>query len=223
MPLIVSAQTVEMTEWPVDEISEDKVVSEKVLAIRARLAEKKAEQTIEEEPIESAIYTMNVNTQKIQEERLGWINYERSTKGLQPLVLDETLNTTAIEWANYLGESRKFSRMHQRPGQSCTNAWCYDVTNRFLERGVSNGAESIMYGGYKCTIDDCTEQFIETTRGRIGGPSGFLGFLLGEKSYNGVHYRMMMNPNYTKLGVWFSKTTHSGFGGAYMGVLHYSL
>lgn len=112
--------------------------------------------------------------------------------------------------------------MHQRPGQSCKNYRCYDVNPWFAERGVTQGAESVLYGGYSCKADDCTQDLIETTRGRSGGPSGFLGFLLGEKSYNGVHYRMMMNSSYTKVGIGFAKTTHRGFGGAYIGVIHYS-
>ncbi len=227
MPLMAAAQTNDMTSnglKPLPIVSDE--IKEKLRWTQIALADASETQTPESsEPttVELRLYNFNVDTKKVQETWLGWINYERSTKGLKPLTIDLTLNNTSTEWATYLGDAKKFTRMHQRPGQSCANARCYDLDEWFSTRGVSPAAgESIMFGGYACKAQDCTEDFIETTRGRIGGPSGFLGFLLGEKRYNGVHYKMMMDPNITKVGVGFAKTTHSWFGGAYIGVLHFS-
>ena len=180
------------------------------------------QEVIPEQP-KLSLYNTNVDTAKVQQAWLGWINYERWTRGLKALELDLTLNNTSTERATYLGKARKFSNMHQRPGQACKNYRCYDLNERFAARWVTSSAgESVMFGGYSCKAEDCTTDLIETTRGRLGGPSGFLWFLLGEKRYNGVHYKMMMTPSYTKVGVGFAKTTHGGFGSAYVGVLHYS-
>lgn len=227
MPFMVAAQTNEMTNGALRPLP---VVSDEIKSLRTTqiaLADETPEvQTpaeVEEPKEKTKLYNMNVDTAKVQEAWLGWINYERWTKGLDPLELDLTLNNTSTERATYLANARKFKNMHQRPGQSCKNARCYDLDEWFTARGVSPSAgESVMFGGYSCKAEDCTTDLIETTRGRLGGPSGFLGFLLGEKRYNGVHYRMMMNPNTTKVGVGFAKTSHPGFGGAYIGVLHFN-
>lgn len=232
MPFMVAAQTPDMTTnglRPLPEVSDD--IKDKVRWTQIALADTNLQEDnntneeVQSEPQQQwlTLYNMNVDTAKVQEAWLGWINYERSTRGLQALELDLTLNNTSTEWATHLGDIKKFTRMHQRPGQVCKNYRCYDLNDWFAKRGVTEPAgESVMFGGYSCKATDCTTDLIETTRGRTGGPSWFLGFLLGEKRYNGVHYRMMMNPSYTKVGVGFAKTTHSGFGGAYIGVLHFS-
>lgn len=232
MPFMVAAQTNSMTDngmiqdgqRPLPVVSNN--IKSLVRGTQIALADKKIEPVSQEIEIQEetilAEYNTNVDASQIQEAWLGWINYERSTRGISPLELDLTLNTTSTERSTHLADIRKFTRMHQRPQQACKNYRCYDVNPWFAERGVSQGAESVIYGGYSCKAEDCTQDLIETTRWRIGWPSGFLGFLLGEKSYNGVHYRMMMNPSYTKVGVGFAKTNHPWFGSAYIGVLHYS-
>ena len=228
MPFMAAAQTTTMTNGSLRPLP---VVSDEVKALRTTqiaLADETPEiqtpvKEVEETNEQLKLYNMNVDTAEVQEAWLGWINYERGTRGLDPLELDLTLNNTSTEWATYLANARKFTKMHQRPGQACKNARCYDLDGWFSARGVNPAAgESVMFGGYSCKAEDCTTDLIETTRGKVGGASGFLGFLLGEKRYNGVHYRMMMNPSTTKVGIGMAKTTHSGFGGAYIGVLHFS-
>jgi hypothetical protein len=74
------------------------------------------------------------------------INKVRSEKA-GDYTLDNNLVSSSTERANYLGQARKFKKMHQRPGQTCKNYRCYDLGERFTERGVSASAgESIGYG-----------------------------------------------------------------------------
>lgn len=197
--------------WDISPILNNNKLKEKTEDIRAI--------SLDEES--TAQYRMSVSTKTIQEEWLGWINYERSIQWLQPLVLDDKLNTTSIERANTLSDEQRYTTMHRRPWQSCSNAFCYDLNDWFNERGVVGAAETILYGWYNCNLQDCTHHFIETIRWRVGWPSWFLGFIYGEKPYNGVHYRMMMTPEYTKVGIWFSSSTHPGFWWSYIGVIHY--
>lgn len=228
MPLVAFAQTTAMTEG-VTTKRPLPVISDEIKATRIAQAEPtdESEDLSTEEELNSQEENMHydlvsVDAQQVQEAWLSWINHERSTKGLQPLQLEKTLTTTSIEWASHLAKINKFTKMHQRPGQACTNARCYDVADWFAQRGVSTAAETVLFGGYSCTSNDCTQDFITTTKGRTGGPSGFLGFLMGEKRYNGVHYRMMMNPKYTSVGIGFAQARHPRFGGAYIGVLHFN-
>ena len=236
MPFMVAAQTNSMTDNGIAQEGQRPlpVVSQSIKAAvrgtQIALAEATIQPVAQEidnqeennEINELSAYNMNVNPAQVQEAWLGWINYERSTRGIKPLELDLTLNNTSTERSTHLWNNKKFSRMHQRPGQACKNYRCYDVNSWFAQRGVEQAAESVLFGWYSCKTEDCTQDLIETTRGRLGWPSWFLWFLLGEKRYNGVHYRMMMSPEYTKVGIGFAKTNHSGFGSAYIGVLHYS-
>ena len=215
------AQTNTMTSgWLWDDLTTSSETT--ATAVSTKTLDEVIQPTLKTTTESKTLYSFNVDTQKIQQERLGWVNYERSIRGLQTLQLDETLNNTAIERANYLWNNRKFTKYHQRPWQTCANYWCYDPGQRFLERGVSQYAgETVLYGGYRCGQDDCTDTLIDAAKWYMGGPSGFLGLIIGEMSYNGVHYRMMLNPKITKIGVGFAKSTHGWFGGAYMGVIHY--
>lgn len=171
----------------------------------------------------------NINSQKVQESRLSWVNYERSTRWLDPLTIDYTLTATSSERAEYLADNNKFKRMHQRPWQSCENYWCYDtdsINQRALKLDIPGAEwnliqwESTMFGWYSCKSDDCTDKFISSTKWKSGGPSGFLGFLMWEKKRNGVHYKMMMSKEYTKVWFWFA-LTRSSFWGTYIGVIHF--
>lgn len=169
---------------------------------------------------QKTLYNLDVDTQTIQNTWLWRVNRERSIRWLSELVLDETLNTTAIERAEHLANTREFNLVHRRPGQTCANYRCYNPWDWFAQRWVSRSAqETVLFWWY--FGKDSTENLIETLRGRIGGPSGFLGLIIGEMSYNGVHYRMMLNPHITKLWVGVASAHHPWFGSAYMAVIHF--
>lgn len=157
MPFMVSAQTVKMTngQRPLPVVSDEiKALRTSQVALADDTQDTILQQTVTEEinPVQNEteqlqLYNFNVDTRKVQEAWLGWINYERGTRGLKPLQLDLSLNNTSTEWATYLANVRKFTKMHQRPGQSCLNARCYDLDQWFAERGVSPTAdESVMFG-----------------------------------------------------------------------------
>lgn len=164
-----------------------------------------------------------VDAYEVQRAWLEWINTERATKKLAPLTLSTGLTVTSSERAEYLAIEQKFTRMHQRPGQQCKNYWCYDLDEWFQDRGITtNVGESVLFGGFRTKeTDNQTQKLIAASQGKTGGPSGFLGFLMGEKARNGVHYKMMMSSSYSTIGIGFAKAHHPSFGGAYITVLHF--
>lgn len=147
----------------------------------------------------------NIDTKKVEETRLWWVNYERSTKGLDPLELDTNLIKSSTERAQFLANNKQFSNMHKRPGQKE-----YYSTDTIMSRAQRLGliddsintiGESILWGSANFSS---TDTLLTSTKGKSGGPSWFLGFLMGEKKKNGVHYRMMMTASYTKVGFGFA-------------------
>lgn len=171
----------------------------------------------------------NVDESQVQEAWLWWINAERATKWLDPLTLDHNLNNSSTEWSNYLADNKQFSNMHKRPWQKV-----YYSTETIMGRAqslyliddsINLIAESVLWWSYSCQQDDCTQSFINRSKWKTWWPSGFLGFLMGEKRYNGVHYRMMMSPVYTK--VWFGFTSagkhpkYPSRWNQYIAVIHY--
>lgn len=170
----------------------------------------------------------NIDSKQVQESRLSWVNHERSTRWIAPLELDNNLVASSTERANYLASKKKFTNMHKRPGQTA-----YYSTDTIVNRAKSLGiiddsinviAESTLWGSANFSS---TESFINSTRGKLGWPSGFLGFLIWEKKYNGVHYRMMMSKEFTKVWFWFANAgkhpKYSSRGNQYIGIMHFGL
>jgi Cysteine-rich secretory protein family len=142
------------------------------------------------------------------------INKVRSEKA-GDYTLDTNLVSSSTERANYLGQARKFKKMHQRPGQTCKNYRCYDLAGRFTERGVSASAgESIGYGGYSCKKEDCTDALIEASKKTFR-------FFMSEAKRNGPHYQMVVSGKYSKVGIGIAPTKASR-GNAYVLVMHVS-
>lgn len=164
----------------------------------------------------------NVDKDKVEKTWLDRINTERKTKNLEPLSIDNSLVKTSILRAEDLGSKNKFTNMHQRPG--CNSRRCTDIINKwFQDNGVSTIAnESVLRGSYSCIKGDCTDIFITKTQWRDGWPSGFLWFLMGEKKWNGVHYKMMTSSTYTKVGFGFALWQHPTRWQQYILVIHFS-
>lgn len=75
------------------------------------------------------------------------------------------------------------------------------IKDRFAAQGVyfdeSGGTaftENIAYQYYSCSKDDCTQELINALQ------KGF-DFFMSEASWNGPHYRGVMNTYYTNLGM----------------------
>lgn len=156
----------------------------------------------------------NVDTQRVQQAWRDMINKVRSEKAWD-YSIDTQLVTTSTERANYLGKNRKFSKMHQRPGQKCTNYRCYDLDWRFSARDVSPSAwEAIWYGWYSCTKDDCTDALIEASKKTFK-------FFMSEAKRNWPHYQMVVSGKYSKFWIGIAETKASWWK-AYVLVLHVS-
>lgn len=186
------------------------VVSEEIKAKRIALQtsnEKKPEPITE-------FNIPNVDTKRVQAAWIEMINKVRSEKA-GDYTLDTNLVSSSTERANYLGQAKKFKKMHQRPGQTCKNYRCYDLAGRFTERGVSASAgESIGYGGYSCKKEDCTDALIEASKKTFR-------FFMSEAKRNGPHYQMVVSGKYSKVGIGIAPTKASR-GNAYVLVMHVS-
>lgn len=174
----------------------------------------------------------HIDTMAVQQAWLSWINEERANYGVAPLTLDIQLMATSIEWANHIATNKQFSNTHSRPGQTTFyDGWLILQRAKSLwliDDSISVIAESTIRWSANFTS---TETLIASIKGRTWWPSGWLGFLLGEKRYARwsrarVHYDMLMNPNYTKVGFGFANAgTHPSYPSRwsqYMGVIHFS-
>lgn len=96
------------------------------------------------EATESVQYDIpNIDQARVEAAWIEMINNVRA-ESAGDYTIDTGLIKTSIERANHLAKNRKFTKMHQRPGQTCKNYRCYDLVGRFTDRGVSPSAgESI--------------------------------------------------------------------------------
>ncbi len=147
----------------------------------------------------------NVDLNRVRDTWLTWTNKVRSEQGLNPYSIDIRLNSTATEWSEY-SKTRGYI-IHGRPGDGCVgvgNYTCYNfsaIDTWFKLRGIdpivinrAKHTENIGTRGYSCRDSDCTDELITAIRKTYD-------FFLSEKSYNGVHYRSLVNPVFTKIGI----------------------
>lgn len=145
----------------------------------------------------------NIDMNRVEQAWLGWVNGARAEKGLDPYITNDNLSDTAQEWAEF-SRDRGYTT-HGRPGDGCTGATnygCYNyaaIDEWFKDRGVyatnvnrSTHTENVGYGSFQCKDADCTDEAIAAIKKTYN-------FFYNEKSYNGVHYRTMVNPNFTQL------------------------
>lgn len=164
-------------------------------------------------PTQQKIYTSaydgnvkNVDMNAVRNTWLSWTNSARSDLWLVSYTLDERLNVTATEWS-WFSRDRGYI-IHGRPGDGCVwagNYSCYNFTaidTWFKARGIdpvvinrSKHTENIGYGRYSCSSSDCTSALISSIRSTFD-------FFMSEKgkSYD-VHYRSIIQPNFSKIGV----------------------
>ncbi|MDD2693311.1 MAG: CAP domain-containing protein [Candidatus Gracilibacteria bacterium] len=147
----------------------------------------------------------NVDLDRVRNTWLTWTNKVRSEQGLAPYTIDTRLNSTATEWSEY-SKTRGYI-IHGRPGDGCVgvgNYTCYNfsaIDTWFKARGIdpviigrAKHTENIGTRGYSCSSSDCTDKLIAAVEKTFD-------YFLSEKSYNGVHYKSLVNPVFTKIGV----------------------
>lgn len=163
----------------------------------------------------------NIDMARVELAWLAWVNMARAEKGLSPYSTHSALSATAQEWAEF--SANRGYTTHGRPGDGCegsTNYVCYNysvIDQWFKDRGVnatninrSTHTENVGFGGFKCSDSDCTDEAIAAIKSTYN-------FFYKEKTYNGVHYRTMVNPNFTHLGLGVSIKN-----GKYYLAAHYS-
>lgn len=209
-------QPIEQEAWEQDESNQTgnslwkrpiPIISEEIIA-------KRKIETEEDNTVTTNFNIPNVDTKRVQAAWIEMINQVRSEKAWN-YTLDTDLVSSSTERANYLGKNRKFKKMHQRPGQKCSNYRCYDLWEWFSDRGISASAgESIGYGGYSCKKDDCTDALIEASKKTFR-------FFMSEAKRNGPHYQMVVSGKYSKVGIGISQTKAARWS-AYVLVMHVS-
>jgi len=209
-------QPIEQEEWEQEESNQTgnslwkrpiPVISEETIA-------KRKTPTKEDNELSTNFAIPNVDTKRVQDAWIEMINQVRSEKA-GDYTLDNNLVASSTERANYLGQNRKFKKMHQRPGQKCSNYRCYDLGAWFTDRGISASAgESIGYGWYSCNKEDCTDALIEASKKTFR-------FFMSEAKRNGPHYQMVVSGKYSKVGIGIAPTKASRWS-AYVLVMHVS-
>ncbi len=142
----------------------------------------------------------NFDEDLIEKTRIDRVNNDiRIPRWLTPIQSEYKLRETARDWSLSLRE--KWVADHKRFSYS----WYYDykaITKRFADRGVvfknvnrATSTENIGRARHTCAWDDCTQKVIDDIK-RI------YDYFVSEESYNGVHWRTMVHPEF-KI-VWIS-------------------
>lgn len=163
----------------------------------------------------------NVDLARVEQAWLGWVNDLRASQGLAPYNINSKLGLTAQEWSEFSRDRGYIT--HGRPGDGCVgekNYVCYNfkaIDQWFTNRGInptiinrSKHTENLGLGAYRCNSADCTDAAIKAIRKTFD-------FFYSEKSYNGVHYRTMISPNFTDIGLGLTAKN-----GTYYLTIHYS-
>lgn len=162
---------------------------------------------------------IGVNMEKVRSTWLSWINEVRANSDLPLITYDQRLDLTANAWAMVLRDrdERNASNVHRR---SLTDSY-YDfgkITQWFEDSWVfarvvnhATTTENVWFWSYNCDTKDCTDAMIAAVRKTFD-------FFMSEKSYNGVHYRSMVQPNFSKIGFSVQVNTTSN---RYYLVVHY--
>lgn len=163
----------------------------------------------------------NIDMNRVEAAWMGWVNEVREKEGLKPYKTNALLGKTAQEWSEF-SRDRGYTT-HGRPGDGCVgekNYTCYNfqaIDKWFTDRGVnatiinrSKHTENVGYGSYRCNAADCTDAAIKAIRKTFD-------YFYSEKSYNGSHYKSMVNKNFTDMGLGLAIKN-----GTYYVTIHYT-
>lgn len=154
---------------------------------------------------------------QVRNQWLDWNNRLRERLDLPAYILDDTLNTTAMNWAAY--SAKRGTIDHKRS----LNASYYDykaIEQWFSTKGVQfnnrNGAtftENIGWDRYSCTGGDCTQKLINAIH------STFNFYLSENGKKNRSHWNSLVKPEFTKIGIGIAENAQQK---RYYLVVHYA-
>ncbi len=142
----------------------------------------------------------NVDMSRVRSTWIGWYNSVRQWAWLGSYSYDERLNSTAYDWTFELAKWKWQNHHTRTPWDGYYNFAVIDQW--FIARGVnptvinrSKHTENVGYGSYSCNSSDCTDTLIQSIRSTFN-------FFMSEKwkSYD-AHYRSIVQPNFTKIGL----------------------
>lgn len=141
----------------------------------------------------------NVDMHKVRSTWLAWYNDARAKRWLSPYIYDARLEPSAYDWNKQFARSRWKNHHTRNPWDGYYNFRVIDqwFKNRWINPPIKNRAkhtENVWYGYYHCTSGDCTDSLIRSIRSTFN-------FFMSEASYNGSHYRSIMQSNFSKIGL----------------------
>lgn len=156
----------------------------------------------------------NLDIVDINEYWLGSINKLRLENNLDELVVHESWINTATEWVQYMSEIDLAT--HTRPNGESMHKWIDQRSLNIGERGGKDGwqrnyfTENVAWNLVDgMDMSDIQEAMDET-----------FAWMVDEVSYNGIHYRTMVHPDWNSVGVGVSVSELSGRYQVYL-VIHY--
>ncbi|MDO4713303.1 MAG: CAP domain-containing protein [bacterium] len=151
---------------------------------------------------QSYIHLAGIDAEILRQTWLQWHNDARIEQGLPPLQYHSELERSATLWSEYqvangyVGHKRKADDGYYN--YASLQEWFAELGIRFASpgRGRSAFSESMGYRGYRCSSADCSSAMIEVTK------KTFDAFM--REGANGAHYKAIMMPHYTQMGVGFA-------------------
>lgn len=203
----VQWSTKSLLEYLVSAVEDSKIELEKELAEQEAETDNNNTNNNWEENIS------NVDWDTVRNTVLAWHNEVRAKKGLWNYVIEEKLNQTANMRASHLADINYAT--HKRLSSDgyytyssiqnwFNNQWVY------FEWAGTQFTESIWYRDFNCNKSDCTQELLDTMRKSFN-------FYMSEESWNGPHYRAVVHPQFTYMGIGFDDNGQNSFL-----VIHYS-
>lgn len=174
-----------------------------------------------ENTLQQIQYIPNIDYATIRQKWIEKHNNLRSEMWLDALQNNDKLNKTAQIRANYLASNTiPTGSTHKR--SSTDTYYDYDkILQWFGDQGVfftettSNAfSENIGYWYYRaCNLSDCTTKLLSETRSTRD-------FFVGEAKSNGPHYRAIVQPLFTQIGIGVARNDNTK---RYYLVVHYGV
>jgi hypothetical protein len=137
---------------------------------------------------------------KVQADWLTWTNNERSLHWAEPLVINEKLNSTALDWSAY--SKQKWSIDHKRPGQKSYYdykriwSWFNSKWVQFKKVKTVTFSESIWWNVYFCKTDDCTQNISDAVY------KTFAMYMKEKWKKYAPHYNSLVNKQFKQVWIW---------------------
>ncbi len=142
----------------------------------------------------------NVDISRVRATWIGWYNSIRQSEWLWAYSYDTRLDSTAYDWNLEFAKWQWQNHHRRNPSDSYYSFPTIDTwfMNRWIDPIVINRSkhtENVWYGTYSCNSGDCTESLIRSIRSTFD-------FFMSEKwkAYD-AHYRSIVNPYFTKIGL----------------------